>query len=203
MIIALEGLPGAGKTTMARLLGDRLEVEVVCETTGDHPFLTQVYEDGMRDDLTVELAFLLVHANPYRRMHRRGTTICDFSPAKDILFAEDMLDPESLSVFRSVYDHVYRDHPLPDLVIYLEADPALCLERVQRRMSTSPERTFEAGMTEERLTRMARRYQAALGDLGAEYLTYDVPAERPPPEMAADLISLMEGRSVPAIARSR
>jgi deoxyadenosine/deoxycytidine kinase len=89
------------------LFGGRLGAPALRETTGDHPFLREVYDDADRDDLTVELSFLIVHANPFRRIDRSRLAICDFSPAKDMLFAEEMLDASDLDLFRTVYDRVY------------------------------------------------------------------------------------------------
>ena len=191
MIISLEGLPGVGKTTAAGRAADYLQARPVRETTADHPFLGQVYQDGIRDDLTVELAFLLVHANAYRRITRDGLAICDFSPVKDQLFAEDMLARAELDFFLNAYRFVYQDHPLPDLAIYLRADPELCLERVRKRLERDPGRDFELGMTLERLTRMRDRYESAVGRLGNTSLVYDVAEDRTEDEVARDLAALV------------
>src|SRR5687768_11692140 len=153
MVIALEGLPGSGKTTSAGLVAERLGARALTETTGDHPFLQQVYDDSDRDDLTVELTFLIVHANPYRRLDRSGVTVCDFSPAKDLLFSEDMLCGDDLRLFEDVYERLYLGHRLPDVAVYLKADPRLCLDRVRERIGADPSRAFELGMTLERLRR--------------------------------------------------
>ncbi|MEA2275774.1 MAG: hypothetical protein QOC78_734 [Solirubrobacteraceae bacterium] len=194
MVIALEGLPGVGKTTTAGLLADRLAAKAVLETTADHPFLHQVYDDDDRDDLTVELTFLIVHANPYRRLDRSALTVCDFSPAKDELFAQDMLAGEDLRLFEEVYARTYRAHPLPNVAVYLRADPGLCLERVQERMRREPTRSFEAGMTLERLRRMEERYDDALQRLGQQSLVCHV--ER---HMTADAVV----RAVAELLRQR
>lgn len=174
MVIAFEGLPGAGKTTAARRVAGILGAEPLTETTANHPFLNQVYDDSNRDDLTVELAFLIVHANPYRRIRRSEVTVADFSPAKDQLFAEDMLDGVELSFFEEAYKVVYTGHKLPDLVIYPRAEPELCLQRIHKRLEADPRRQFEAGVTLERLERMQRRYEKALARLGDKTLVYDI-----------------------------
>jgi deoxyguanosine kinase len=191
MIVSLEGLPGVGKTTAAGRVALLLQGEPVRETTGEHPFLGQVYEDVIRDDLTVELAFLLVHANAYRRIPRGSRTICDFSPVKDQLFAEDMLSGAELNFFLDAYRFVYQDHPRPDVALYLRADPALCLERVRKRLEHDPGREFELGMTLERLVRMRDRYESALDRLGDKCLVYDLVAARTEEQVAADLATIL------------
>ena len=200
MVIALEGLPGAGKTTTAGLVADRLGAATLRETTGDHPFLQQVYDDIDRDDFTVELTFLVVHANPYRRLSRDGLTVCDFSPAKDILFAEDMLSGDDLRLFTQTYAHVYRDHPLPDVAIYLDASPALCHDRVQERLRSDPSRSFELGMTLERLERMRARYVSAM-ELSAHFfghreLSVPITPEQSPDEVVDAVVTALDTHGV-------
>lgn len=201
MVIALEGLPGVGKTTSAGLVAERLGARAVTETTGDHPFLQQVYDDTDRDDLTVELTFLILHANAYRRFDRSGVTVCDFSPVKDRLFAEDMLQGGDLRLFEEVYEHIYLDHRLPEVVVYLRADPRLCLGRVRQRMRADSSRAFEAGMTLDRLRRMEARYEASLHRLGATCLTWDVPPDLGPGAVADAVAELLRER-IPALVMS-
>jgi deoxyguanosine kinase len=194
MVIALEGLPGAGKTTAAGLVAERLGALALRETTGDHPFLQQVYDDGDRDDLTVELSFLIVHANPFRRIDRSRLTICDFSPAKDVLFAEEMLVAADLDLFRTVYDRVYEAHPLPEAVVYIRASPELCFERIRRRITLDPARAFEAGMTVDRLRRMQSRYESGIGRLGEDVLTVDADAQLGPLDQATVIVEALGRR---------
>jgi deoxyadenosine/deoxycytidine kinase len=195
MVISFEGLPGAGKTTAAGLVGERLGAGVLKETTGDHPFLAQVYDDHRRDNLTVELAFLLVHANAYRLIDRRRPNICDYSPAKDLLFAEDMLRGKELKFFTETYDFVYDGHPLPDLVVYLRAAPELCLRRVRERMKLQPERAFEKGMTLDRLERMQDHYERGLGRLGDRQVIYEMHPDMDENETANEIVELLRSNS--------
>jgi deoxyguanosine kinase len=200
MVIALDGLPGAGKTTAAYEVGTQLGANVIRETTADHPFLAQVYDDTDRDDLTVELAFLIVHANAYRRVNRNLLTVCDYSPAKDLLFAEEMLGGAELDFFRSAHETIYEQYPLPDLAVYLRAEPSLCLERVQRRLQLNPKRAFEHGLTVDRLERMRGRYETSLDRLANAYVVYEVIPDADEHQVAEEIVELLRPRldSVPA-----
>jgi deoxyguanosine kinase len=195
MIAAVEGLPGAGKTTTTGHVAERLGASAVRETTGDHPFLSQVYDDQSRDDLTVELAFLIVHANAYRPVDRARTTMMDFSPVKDLLFAEDMLTGSELEFFRQSYNLLYEDHPPPDLVVYLRAEPELCLDRIRKRYERDPRRLFEQGLTLERLRRMFDRYEAGMHRLGCRVVAYDIDSRAHEDDVADGVASIFRGAS--------
>jgi deoxyguanosine kinase len=191
MLIALEGLPGAGKTTSVELVARRLGALALQETTQDHPFLDSVYDDAHRYDLEVELAFLLLHAGAYRRVDRSLTTVADYSPAKDVLFARDMLRGEDLDLWLRTYRHVYRDLPLPDVVVFLRLPPEECLKRVQSRG-----RDFESRVTVERLSRMEALYENELDGLGQRVDVLDIQPGWEPDDVADAIVSrihAMEG----------
>jgi deoxyadenosine/deoxycytidine kinase len=166
MIISLEGLPGSGKTTSANLLAKRLGTRVLYETTRDHPFLQTVYDDVERYDLQVELAFLLLHHAAYRRLPQEEMVVTDFSPVKDLLFAEAILAEADLELFEAVYTHLYARHPRPHVVLVLGASPELCLQRIRRRLRTDPHRSFEEGLDLKRLEMIQAAYANRHDDLG-------------------------------------
>lgn len=187
MLISLEGLPGAGKTTVAELVAKRLGAETLAETTHDHPFIDSVYEDEGRYDLEVELAFLLLHAGASRRAVGGGLVIADFAPAKDVLFARDMLEDTDLDLWMRVYEHVYASLRMPDLVVYLRVDPEECLRRVRLR-----DRAFEARVTLERLERLEGVYAQHLAELGEKVAVLDLEADRDAEEVATEIVSLLQ-----------
>jgi deoxyadenosine/deoxycytidine kinase len=191
MVIALEGLPGSGKTTSARLLGKSLDRQVVCETTHDHPFLASVYDDAARHDLQVELAFLLLHSSAYRDINDRSV-ITDFSPVKDLLFAEEMLFPSDLALFQEIYARLYAELDRPNVVAYLDAAPELCMERIEHRMTRDERRAFEEGLELERLQRMWRRYMARLDDLGERVVRVPISPELSEGDVLDLLLGLLE-----------
>lgn len=193
MLIAIEGLPGSGKTTSTRLLAERLGASAVTETTADHPFLKSVYEDEDRHDFQVELAFLLLHFGGYRAINRGSLAVSDFSPVKDLLFAWDMLRGHDLALFEQVYERLYDAHPPPDVVLFLDLPPADCLDRVRARG-----RDFEASMSRERLDRMHSHYEQHLDKLGLEVLRIPL-GPGPTPEEVVDMLlgALNDCRSVP------
>ena len=175
MIIALEGLPGAGKTTTAQLLAAKLGAPSVTESTRDHPFLQAVYRDANRHDLEIELAFLLLHAGAWRALGPETITITDFTPVKDLLFARDTLrESADLKLFESAYDRLNDGSTAADIAVYLDATPELALERVRLRYESDPHRRFEGAMEAGRLRAIERQYQVHHDQLGALVLDLDL-----------------------------
>lgn len=176
MIVALEGLPGAGKTTTAGIVAERVGARALLETTADHPFLQSVYDDERRHDLGIELAFLLLHASGWRGALATATpTLSDFSPVKDLIFADDMLEGDDRQLFETAYRRLHVPDERPELVVFLDVGPEECLRRARRRG-----RDFEAAMSADRLERLHHRYRARLHELGKRLVTLEVtPSEGP------------------------
>lgn len=192
MVIALEGLPGAGKTTSAVMLGRRLKVQAVCETTQDHPFLETVYDDAGRYDLQVELAFLLLHSAAYREIPAERMTVTDFSPVKDLFFAKDTLSGSDLDLFERVYDQLYAGKPEPEMAVFLDAAPELCMERVRRRLSRDGSRRFEEGLEIDRLQRMHDTYWRRTQELGERVLRLPISADLSEADVVDRLLKLLD-----------
>jgi deoxyadenosine/deoxycytidine kinase len=175
VIVAFEGLPGAGKTTTAHLLAAQLGFTAITESTHDHPFLESVYRDGERNDLEIELAFLLLHAGAWRAIDPRVSTVCDFTPVKDLLFARDTLTERAdLALFETAYERLNRGAWLADIVVYLRATPELAHARVRGRYEQDPHRRFEEAMEIKRLLAIERQYAAHHDQLGRVVLDLDV-----------------------------
>jgi deoxyadenosine/deoxycytidine kinase len=155
--IAVEGPIGAGKTSLARRLAERLEAEAVLEQPGENPFLARFYQDMARYALPTQLFFLfqrvrqlepLVQADLFGR-----PVIADFLIDKDPLFARATLSADELVLYQKIYDAVRPRSPEPELVIYLQARPATLIERVRRRAAG-----YERGVDEDYLALLAESY---------------------------------------------
>ena len=89
--LAVEGPIGAGKTSLARRLAERLGAEPLLEQPAENPFLGRFYQDMARYALPTQLFFLFQRARqmePFAQgdMFARPT-VADFLIDKDPLFA--------------------------------------------------------------------------------------------------------------------
>ena len=153
--IVVEGPIGAGKTSLARRIAERLNARLLLENPDANPFLPGFYQDAPRYALSAQLYFLLQRVEQVRDLAQdvARVTVADFMLAKDTLFAAINLDAAELKLYDALYAHLRPHAPIPDLVLYLQADPEILLERVHRRHAE-----FERGISREYLTKLSAAY---------------------------------------------
>ena len=155
--LVVEGPIGAGKTSLARRLGARLSADLILEQPAENPFLARFYDDMARYALPAQLFFLFQRARMLESLAQPDmfgrAVVSDFLLDKDPLFARITLSGDELGLYQKIYDALAPRSPAPDLVIYLQAQPATLIERVRRRAAG-----FERGISEEYLALLAESY---------------------------------------------
>jgi deoxyguanosine kinase len=155
--IAVDGPIGAGKTSLARRLAERLDGEPILERPGDNPFLPRFYADMARHALPTQLFFLFQRITQLRDLAQpglfSGITVVDFLLEKDPLFAQLTLAGDELALYGQIYAALSPQVPRPDLVIYLHADVDTLFERVRKRALD-----YEAPISREYLAALADAY---------------------------------------------
>ena len=155
--LVVEGPIGAGKTSLARRLAARLSADLILEQPAENPFLARFYEDMTRYALPTQLFFLFQRARMLESLAQPDmfgrAVVADFLLDKDPLFARLTLSEDELALYQKIYDALRPRVAVPDLVIYLQAQPATLVERVRRRAAG-----FERGISEEYLAMLAESY---------------------------------------------
>ena len=155
--IAIEGLIGAGKTTLARRLAAMVHGRLVLEEFDDNPFLPRFYQEPERYAFSVELSFLAQRYHQLKRVTEQdlfsNCTIADYSIGKSLVFAHVTLPPDEYALFMDLYGIMYADLPQPDLIVYLH----LGIERVRERIR-SRGRSYEQQIGVDYLMQLQERY---------------------------------------------
>ena len=90
MYIAIEGVIGVGKTTLARLLRPAYDAELLLEVFEKNPFLADFYSDRDRYAFQTQIFFLLSRYHQQRALSRKlnssANLIADYTFKKDALF---------------------------------------------------------------------------------------------------------------------
>lgn len=155
--IAVEGLIGAGKTTLAKRLAAEWGARTVLEEFEDNPFLPQFYNDPVRHAFALELSFLAQRYHQLKRVGERSLfhpiTVADYSLGKSLVFAGATLAPDEHVLFRDLYTIMYAGLPKPELLVYLH----LPLDTVRSRIR-SRGRSYEQQITAGYLEQVQERY---------------------------------------------
>ncbi|MDQ7990856.1 MAG: deoxynucleoside kinase [Candidatus Dactylopiibacterium sp.] len=165
--IVVEGPIGAGKSSLARRLAERLEARSVLEQPELNPFLQRFYGERERWALTTQLEFLFQRADllgeAAAALDSGQRVVGDFILEKDPLFASLNLPEDEARLYERIFAQV-RPTPLrPDLVIYLQAQPETLIERVRKRGQDTERRITEGYLAtvSERYARFFHDYKAA------------------------------------------
>jgi len=155
--LVVEGPIGAGKTSLALRLAQRLNANTLLEDPKANPFLPQFYRDMRRYALQTQLFFLFQRVGQLEAVMQPDLfgkpTVADFTLAKDPLFARLTLDDAEYQLYDRIYRHVKPQAPAPDLVVYLQASISTLVGRVKKRGHP-----MEAGIDEGYLRRLSEAY---------------------------------------------
>ena len=153
MYIAIEGVIGVGKTTLARLLQPAFEAEILLEVFEENPFLSDFYGDRARYAFQTQIFFLLSRYHQQRRgvpaiLDGGKALISDYTFAKDALFARINLKGDELEMYHRVHAALAEKITSPDLQVYLRANTDVLMQRIATR-DRSYERNMDRGYIEE------------------------------------------------------
>jgi deoxyguanosine kinase len=160
MYLAIEGVIGVGKTTLARLLQPFLQTDIILEVFEENPFLSSFYSDRDRYAFQTQIFFLLSRYHQQRRsvpeiLSRGENLIADYTFEKDALFARINLKGDELEMYYRVHEALAEKIHRPDLILYLRAQPEVLMQRIAQR-----DRSYERNMEREYIDRLNQEYES-------------------------------------------
>jgi deoxyguanosine kinase len=153
--VVIEGPIRVGKSTLARILADRLHARRVFDPE-DNPFLADFYREKPGAAFRAQFYFLIER---HRRLieaqqSEASPVVADFLFEKDKIFAYINLDNEELKLYERYFAMFSEGIKPPDLVIYLQATPEVLRERIGRKKSP-----VEAHISRDYLEEVVRAYE--------------------------------------------
>jgi deoxyguanosine kinase len=158
MYFAIEGVIGAGKTSLARLLQPAFQAQLLLEVFEENPFLSDFYTDRARYAFQTQIFFLL---SRYHQQHEHVDQIIgegqaligDYTFEKDALFARINLAGDELETYYRVHEALAEKITKPDLIVYLRASTTTLMQRIALR-----DRPYERQMEESYMDQLNTAY---------------------------------------------
>jgi deoxyadenosine/deoxycytidine kinase len=158
--VIVAGNIGAGKTSLAERLSERMGWHCAFESVADNPYLADFYGNMRAWAFHLQIFFLGHRATQYLKLTNDPQSVifdrtiyedeCIFARA---LYHMGNVEERDYLSYRRVFDLITSQLPPPDLLIYLKAPVPVLMKRIQSRA-----RSIETGITDEYLSLLESFY---------------------------------------------
>lgn len=135
--IVVEGLPGAGKSILAKALNQKIQGRLVEDPAGANPFWDLYQRDPEAHGFSLQVFSLLQRFRQQQGLAQGDLfgagMVADYLFERDRLFAHLILGEAELGLYEQLYKTLAREAvPRPDLVVYLQAATEVLQKRSLR-----------------------------------------------------------------------
>ena len=135
--IAIEGGIGVGKTSLAKILSEKLNCKLVLEEFEDNPFLEDFYKNSEQYAFQAQLFFLLSRYRQQTEFQQMDifskSVISDYMFMKDRIFASLNLNDKEMDLYNKVASILEKNMIYPDLIIFLQSDTERLMNNIKKR----------------------------------------------------------------------
>lgn len=136
--IAIEGNIGAGKTSLAKIVSNKFNADLVMEEFADNTFLPQFYENPDRFAFPLEMSFLAERYQQLKLQQEKSLEsnkllVTDYIFEKSLLFAQVNLKGHELELFKKFFSLINSSLRKPDLILYLNKTTPNLLDNISKR----------------------------------------------------------------------
>ncbi|MCQ2092570.1 MAG: deoxynucleoside kinase [Fibrobacter sp.] len=155
--LAIEGVIGVGKTTLAKIISERWNAMFIEENFAENPFLEKFYQNKEAYAFQTQLFFLLDRHKQLQNSALQSDLfhdllVSDYTYDKDQIFAAQNLQESEYAMYEQVATTLNKDIPHPDLVVYLQASVPTLLNRIHGR-GRSMEKSIEGSYLQSLMDR--------------------------------------------------
>ena len=155
--IAIEGVIGAGKTSLAKKIKEKLNAVLILEQFDANPFLESFYSDRRRYAFQTQMFFLINRFKQQETLIQENLFtdhyVCDYTFEKDRIFAYLNLNGEELKLYESIFPLLARNLRKPDLVVYLQSSVERLMFNIKKRS-----RKIERNLTRSYIEELSEAY---------------------------------------------
>ena len=166
LFIGIAGIIGAGKSTLAKALGEHLGIDVYYEPVRDNEYLADFYRDTPRYSFAMQVYLLNRRFRQHQEIIWRGrSAVQDRTIYEDSVFAKmlaqsGLMDDRDYRTYVELFQHMSNFMCKPNVIIYLDVSPECSVERIQARG-----RSVETGITLEYMQALHAGYQEFITDI--------------------------------------
>ncbi|MGE5352233.1 MAG: deoxynucleoside kinase [Acidobacteriota bacterium] len=155
--IAIEGVIGAGKTSLARKLSEKVRANLVLEQFEQNPFLEKFYSDRKRFSFQTQMFFLINRFKQLQQLNQENLfsqfLVSDYIFDKDRIFAYLNLEGDELKLYETLFPLLHRDLRKPDLVVFLQSSLDRLMFNIKKR-----NRRIERNITRSYIEELSEAY---------------------------------------------
>jgi len=155
--VAIEGVIGAGKTSLAKKLSERLKSKLILEEFEDNPFLEKFYNDRKRYAFQTQMFFLINRFKQQQALNQGDLfaeyLVSDYMFDKDKIFAYLNLNGEELKLYETIFPLLKRDLRKYDLVVFLQSNLDRLMYNIKKRG-----RNFERNISRSYMEELSEAY---------------------------------------------
>ena len=140
LFITVAGNVGAGKSTLTKIIGERLNFETHFEKVDGNPYLEDFYKDQKKWGFHLQLYFLAQRFKQQKEIDCNGlNNIQDRSIYEDVeIFARNLYDNGKMTkrdyiTYRDLFNDMVPHLRRPDLMIYLDGSIDTIIHRIGLR----------------------------------------------------------------------
>lgn len=166
LFIGIAGLIGAGKTTLAKALGQHLGLPVYFEPVQDNEYLADFYRDPKQYAFATQIYLLNRRFQQHQEIIWRGgggvqdRTIYEDAVFAQTLVAQGLLDERDYRTYLQLFRHMSNFMCRPNVIVFLDLSPASSMERIQQRA-----RDVESGISMDYLHALHAEYRRFITDI--------------------------------------
>lgn len=157
--ISIEGVIGAGKTSLAKKLCEWYGAHLVLEEFENNPFLADFYKDRRRYAFQTQIFFLLSRFRQQQELRQydlfHSRIISDYIFQKDRIFATTNLDDAEMKLYDGLARIMEQQIAVPDFIIYLQASTSRLMSNIHKR-----NRDYEKDMSEVYIDELNKLYDS-------------------------------------------